>query len=136
MDDFTNQIYAAGGRWAETEVLGNKAIVKVNAPDALIPTLDSTFTRFPKDSLNDSLASLSTAQKNALKNFIQNLGYTAQEIQDDLGLDIGTETLRDVLVFIAKRRLAPVWNATNLDFDCIGTEFSCRSIDSVEQEVT
>lgn len=40
MDDYTSVIYGEGGQWTETEVLGNRAIVKVRASETALTTLD------------------------------------------------------------------------------------------------
>lgn len=49
MDDFTPLIRTDGGDWAEAEIVGNRAIVKVRASDATLNTIASepTFARLP-----------------------------------------------------------------------------------------
>ena len=102
--EYTDQIKAEGGTWAETEVLGGKAIVKVKAEETTLTTLNDVFRRIPKDKLDDSLSDLSTAAKTAIKNEILDMGYTLSEIQNRFGSDLGSYTLRDVLKFMATRR--------------------------------
>ena len=86
MDDFTVQIRADGGRWVESEVLGNVAIVKVKAAAGTLTTLDAAtgFVRLPKDLLSSLLSDLTPAQKTAIVNKLQNMGYPLAEIQDRL----------------------------------------------------
>lgn len=107
MNDFNVQIQAFnGGRWAETEVLGQHAIVKVRASAATMTAIANTagFTRIPVAALDDTLSSLTTAQKNAIRNKVQALGYTLAELQERFPNDLGTYTLRQLLMFVAQRR--------------------------------
>lgn len=134
MDDFTSQIYP-NGSWAETEILGDRAIVKVNTTPAIISTLDSTFKRIPKDRLNDSLSDLPNGIKTSLKNEILDAGYTLQEIQNVLGSDLGAITLRDVLRFMTRRRLKPRYDSLQGKVVCDGEIHPCRDIDDVDRSV-
>jgi hypothetical protein len=102
MDDFTQQV--AG--WSETEVLGQHAIVKVNATNAVLTTIAGTagFQRIPVARLDDPLSSLSVAQRNAIRNKVTSLGYTLAELDAAFPGDIRNFTLRQLLTFIARRR--------------------------------
>ena len=73
MDDYTTQIEADGGRWAESEVLGNHAIVKVSASAATLTTIAGTsgFQRIPVNALETTLGSLTVAQGTATRNKIE-----------------------------------------------------------------
>lgn len=112
MDDFTTLIRADGGDWTETEVLGNRAIVKVRANALTLNTIAATpgFYRVPVDNLDAPLSSLSNAQASALRQQLLDMGYSDTEIRTALGNNIRTRTLRQVLDFAATRRLKPRWD--------------------------
>lgn len=137
MDDFTLNIGADGGVWSETEVLGNQAVVKVRASVATFATIAATagFRRLPVDRLNDSLSSLSVAEKLALRTVLTDAGYTLAEVQAALGTDLGTRTLGDVLRFMATRRLKPRYDVLSDTFVLDGAVQACRSVESVDAEV-
>jgi hypothetical protein len=123
MDDYTANILASGGKWTETEILGDRAIVKVRASVAVLQTLNGVFKRLPKDLLDDSLSSLTTGQKNALRNEALDQGYTLAEIQARFGNDLGQYTLK------------PRYDIQNNLIVLDGDIQSCRSIESVDAEV-
>lgn len=135
MDDYTSEIRADGGHWAESEVLGNQAIVKVRASVATLSMLDGQFERCPKDRLDDPLADLSTASKNRLKNLGRNMGYSTAEIRKELPNDLGSYTLRDVLKLFSTKRKKPRYDP---DLDAIildGPDQKCRPVESVDSEI-
>jgi len=139
MDDYTQEIiYTYGGNWTETEVLGNRAIVKVRAPAAVLTALNSVagFKRIPKDRLDDSLVDLPTGVKQALRNELVDMGYTVAEVQERFGDDIGQYTLRDVLRFAARRRLKPRYESSTDTIYVDGIVQACRSVESIDREVT
>jgi hypothetical protein len=113
MDDFTPQIYGEGGRWAETEILGNRAIVKVRASVATLTTIAGTagFRRLPKDRLDDSLADLPQNIKKKLRDEALDAGYTIAQFNARFPGGLGSVTLRNVLRFLATRRLKPRYDA-------------------------
>lgn len=137
MDDFTAAILADGGAWTETEILGNRAIVKVKASAATLTTIAGTagFKRLPKAALNVSLSDLTTAQKNTLRNEALDQGYTLAEIQARFGNDLGAYTLGDVLRFMASRRRKPRYDAGTDTIVCDGVEVTPRPVDNVDTEV-
>lgn len=137
MDDFTALIEADGGKWAETEVLGDHAIVKVLASASTLSTINSTpgFTRIPKDLLDDPLNTLTAGQRNAITAKIEELGYPQTEWQVDLGNNIGTKTLRDVLRFLTKRRKKARYDAQTDTIILDGPDQVCRSVESVDGAV-
>lgn len=102
MNDFTPQVTS----WSETEVLGQHAIVKVNATNSVLTTIAGTsgFKRIPVSLLDDPLSSLSVAQRNAIRTKILSLGYTAAELDAEFPGDIRNFTLRQLLQFVARRR--------------------------------
>jgi len=138
MDDFTAAILGDGGWWAETEILGDRAIVKIRASAATIADIAAAATgikRLPKDRLDDSLASLSPAVRSALRAELQDMGYSLAEIGAHFGSDLGNFTLGDVLRFAASRRLKPRYDAGSDSILCDGPTQPCRPLDSVDAEV-
>ena len=136
MDDFTPGIQADGGAWAETEVLGNHAIVKVRARTATLTLLNAQFQRLPGTTLTDTLTSLTTVQVSALQDIIIALGYSAEELKAALGTNLRAKTLGDVLRFIASRRLKPRYDAATDTILLDGPVQSCRTPDVIEGMVT
>ena len=136
IDDYTQQILASGGRWTETEILGNRAIVKLRASQAILNQADALYKRLPKDRLDDPLSDLSVAIRQALKNEVLDQGYTIEEVQARFGDDLGSYTLRQVLTFMASRRKKPRYDsqADEIVFD--GPDQPCRPIEEVDSEVT
>ena len=137
MDDFTSLILTDGGAWAETEVLGGRAIVKVRASSTTLDTLAATidFRRLPKIKLDDSLSDLTAAQRNVIVQDLRDMGYTSVEIQAELGTDIRQKMLGDVLRFAAKRRLTPRYDAVTDTIPLDGPVQACRPLSSVDNEV-
>lgn len=114
MDDFTDQLRAEGGDWAESEVLGNSAIVKVRASDALLGVIAGTagFYRIPWDwLLADTMADWTNAQYNVVRARLGQMGFTSQEISAALGSNVQqwrTHTFEDLLRFVCSRRFKPL----------------------------
>jgi hypothetical protein len=102
MNDFTALVVG----WSETEVLGQHAIVKVNATNAVLTSIAGTtgVQRIPVAQLDSPLSSLSNAQRNAIRNKIISLGYTVAELDAAFPGDIRNFTLRQLLTFVARRR--------------------------------
>lgn len=137
MDDFSSAIKADGGEWTETEVLGNHAIVKVRASAATLQTINAAqgFTRLPKDRLDDALSDLTQQQRTALRDRIEALGYARAEWQAALGTDLGAVTLRQVLVFVASRRLKPRYDAGTDTIVLDGPVQACRPVADVDSRL-
>jgi len=137
MGDFTDVIRADGGAWSETEVLGNRAVVKVRASDMTLTTiaLAPGFRRLLKSRLNDSLSDLTPAQRRALRDELEAMGYPLSEIRSRLGNDLGPFTLGDVLRFAATRRIKPRYDQSTDTILLDGPIQPCRSVDSVDVEV-
>ena len=112
MNDFSPQIKADGGVWHETEFLGNRCLVKVRASATTLSAIASTtgFRRIPLNRLDDPLSSLTTAQRNRIRNEILDAGYSLAELQADIP-DLSAATLRQALRFLTKRRLKPRYDA-------------------------
>lgn len=138
MNDFTAQITADGGAWSESEVLGDQAIVKVNAATATIQAIaaDARFDRIPAALrlLNDPLSSLSAAQRTAIRNKILSLGYTQAEIDQRLP-DLSVVTLGDVLRFVCRRRKKARYDEATDTIVLDGPEQVCRTPESVDAAV-
>lgn len=138
MDDFTAQIRADGGDWAETEILGQAAIVKVRASAGTLIAIAQApgFTRIPNHfDLDDTLGDLTGAQRQAIRDKALQLGYTAQEISDALPQNWQAVTLRQVLRFLAKRRLRPRYDEGTDTVVCDGAEQPVRPVESVDAQV-
>lgn len=137
MVDFNAQILADGGRWSETEVLGNWAIVKVAALQATLDTIAAApgFRRLSKAALNLSLSDLNAGQKATLLSWVTDMGYTVAEVRQALGNDLGLLTLGDVLRFCTRRRLLARYDQATDTIILDGPEQACRTVDAVDAEV-
>lgn len=113
IDDLTDLIRADGGDWSETEVLGNWALVKVSASASTIAAVDALTGVFlmPFTSLDDSLSGLAQNAKNQWRQQMLAQGYTSAEIDAALPGDLGNYTARQVLDFMATRRLKVRYDA-------------------------
>lgn len=119
MDDFSEQIradpeYVREPPWREVECLGNEAIVKVRATDALLATINAApgFQRIPARFLNlsQTLGDLTAGERTTINNKILSLGYTQAEIDAVIGATLGAwrnRTLRQVFQFVLSRRNTP-----------------------------
>lgn len=137
IDDYSADIASYGGKWSETEILGNQAIVKVNAPAGVLNALAAVdgFQRLPKDRIDDPLSDLSAAAKQKIRDAAIAAGYSLAEIQARFPNDLGTYTLRDVLQFLATRRLKPRYDAQADEIIVDGPEQPCKPVDAVDIEV-
>ena len=138
IDDYTADIKAEGGQWAETEVLGDCCIVKVRASDSLLSIIAAVdgFQRLPKDRLDDPLSDLSIQALKLLRDTLTIMGYTLEEIKDEFGNDISLYTLRDVLLFATGRRLKPRYDILTDEIILDGPIQPVRPLVSVDAEVT
>ena len=134
IDDHTDQIVASGGRWAEVEVLGNRAIVKVRASTAILTQLATLYKRLPKDRLDDPLSDLSIAARQKIKDELLDMGYTQDEITN-FG-SVQSKTLRQVLGFMATRRLKARYHAASESIILDGEAQACRPIEYIDLRVT
>ena len=137
MDDFTDAIRLDSGDWAETEVLGNYAIVKVRASDATLSSIAGAagFVRLPVDRLNDSLVALNGGQIRTLRDRLIDMGYDDAEIDSSLGVNLSVRTLGDLLRFAASRRRKPRYDSGQDQIVLDGEVQTCKSIDIVYSEV-
>jgi len=141
MDDFTQQILSEGGWWAGCDALGNVAVCKVRASDALLAVIEATpeFMRWPKDGMNDPLGDLTDEQIDQIKSKLLELGYTMGELRRKFGgnINIAAYTLKDVLDFVTQKKIQPRYDDINDDYIFDGAETGPRrTIESIDQEVT
>lgn len=114
IDDWSASIFGEGGAWSETEILGNQALVKVRASDALLNTISAEpgYLTIPRRffNLEDSFADLQVGERNQMENAARNLGYSQAEIDAAMGDTITLwrqKTLDDYLALVSTRRLKP-----------------------------
>ena len=138
-DDFTVLVRADGGDWSETEILGDHALVKVRASASTLTEMNSTpgFLRIPNHvDLDDTLGDLTAGQKQTLLNKAVALGYSLTEIQAALPNNWANVTLRQVLSFLAQRRLKPRYDAGSDTIMLDGAVQPVRPVDDVSAAVT
>lgn len=136
MDDFTAQIKLDGGVWSETEILGDRAIVKVRASAPTLSFIANTpgFRRIPLTLLNEPLSSLTQVQRTAIRNEVLDAGYTLEEVNARFP-DILNNTLGDVLRFLASRRLKPRHDRNTDSIVLDGSVQPCKDVDLLDREV-
>lgn len=138
MDDFTSAVKADGGRWAEVEVLGNQAIVKVvGASPATLSAIAAAagFTRIPLNLLNGPLSSLTAGQRTALRDIVLSAGYTAAEVNARFP-NLANNTVGDVFRFLASRRNKPRYDSSTDTIILDGAVQPCASIDALDEGLT
>lgn len=141
MDDFTAQIQADGGSWAESEVLGGYAVVKVRANAGTLTTIAGAagFQRIPTHwVLTDTWSDLTSAQRTAIQNKALALGYTQAEIDAVMGNTLALwrqKTLGQLLRFIAQRRLLARWDDVQGQIVLDGEAVACEPIANVDIKV-
>lgn len=111
VERFRGQVVTDGGKLSYGEILGDHGIAKVRAAVATLDTINAEpgFVRIPRRAnLDEPLSDLSAAEKNAIKNKLLALGYTAAQLQAALGADMGSKTLGDLLRFAASRWRRPI----------------------------
>lgn len=118
IDDLTAQILSEGGEWDETEILGDKALVKVRAAQAtltLVSNIAGVFT-IPQKwiEMQDSLSNMTAGERNQLQSAVLSLGYTQAELDAAMGSTLAqwrTHVLGDLLNMAATRRLQPRYDS-------------------------
>lgn len=142
MDDFTPQIVADGGWWAESEGLGDHAVVRVRASAATLTLIDGTtgFVAVPKRwvRLLDSLSDMTSGERNQIQNKLLSLGYTQAQIDAALGSTLSQwrqKTLRDLLAFACSRRRKPRYDAATDTIFLDGPDQPTRAVESVVADV-
>lgn len=123
------------GRWHGIEVLGNRAIVKINTTVANLTLLAASYRRLPKDALNEPLSDLPALVRVTLRDDMLDMGYTTQEFNQRFPDGIGNYTLREALRFMATRRLKPRYDTETDTIVLDGEEVACESVDLVDLAV-
>ena len=138
IDDYTVDIKAAGGKWSETEVLGNYCIVKVRASTGVLNAVAAVdgFQRLPKNRLDDPLSDLSVQALKKIRDVLEDMGYPKAEIIERFGNDLSIYTLRDLLKFATRRRLKPRYNEPTDEIICDGPIQPVKPLEKVDEEVT
>ena len=138
IDDYTTDIKAMGGKWSETEVLGNFCIVKVRASTGVLNAIAAVdgFQRLPKNRLDDPLSDLSVQALKKIRNMLEDMGYPKAEITERFGNDLSVYTLRDVLKFATRRRLKPRYNEPTDEIILDGPIQPVKPLEKVDTEVT
>lgn len=141
MNDHNAIINADSGAWAETEVLGGYALVKVRANAAALTTIGSTANFWQitlRWLLSDKLSSLTTAQRNAILTRLADMGYSTAEIEAIMGTTLAqwrTRTLANLLNFVAQRRLTPRFDELLQQIVLDGAAVPCKAPVVVDTEV-
>lgn len=106
-DFIAPQIGGQPEKYAVVHLANNLMLAKASLTSAEQGAIDgqgSEFARFLRNTLSGSLATLTVAQKNALRTALTNRGWTLQEIETELGTDFSGKTLRDLLRLILLKR--------------------------------
>jgi hypothetical protein len=118
-------ITADGGAWAYTEIRNNRVLMKVRASAATLGRMTADYKRLPKARMDDVLSDVPAGQINALRDELIEQGYTAQEIAQQLGADMGRRPMRDVLGFMTRAWLKPRFDSTAQSVVCDGQPVDC-----------
>lgn len=105
-DGYMEQIQADGGNAAWTEILGQRCIAKIRAATGTLAAIaaEPDVTRIPAAALDSPLSSLTTQQRAALRQLAIDCGYTTADWAAAFPNGISGVTLREVLIFLARRR--------------------------------
>jgi len=137
MFDFHGQIKANGGIWAEVVVGTGYAVVKVRAPEAGLDFLaaQSGIMRVPLNLLDDSLGTLTPQQRQTLRDVVEAMGYSVEEINAALP-DWRVITLRQLFHFIFSRRRRARFDEISQDFIFDGSVATCaKTIEQLDVEI-
>jgi hypothetical protein len=141
MNDHNALINANGGAWAETEVLGGYALVKVRANAATLTIISGTANFWQVTGrwlLSDTLGTLTTTQRNAILTRLADMGYSTAEIEAIMGTSLAqwrTRTLANLLNFVAQRRLTPRFDEVLQQIILDGAMVPCKAPAAVDAEV-
>jgi len=130
MDDFTQDIiYKDKGNWAESEILGNKAVVKVSASEETIKKVSET-KDFEQLDITDIKATLTVEQQTDITSKAVGIGYTTADISAK-----SLVTQKDALELLTSYRRKPRYDADTDTVILDGVVQVCRSIDDVDSAV-
>ena len=135
IDDYSPQIYAAGGHWMETEILGNRALVKLRAPVNIQNNAKNNYKKMPVENLDVPLTNLPTAQKQALRAELLDMGYTEEDVYARFGDDLSIYTLREVFTFMAQKRKEERYDEETQTHYFDGPDVSCKPIEEIDEGV-
>jgi hypothetical protein len=129
--------------WSEIETMIGYALVRVRASATTLTTIgaETGFTRLPAWMLNldATLGSLTTTQRTAVLNKLDEMGFTLAEIQAVFGTTLAnwrTRTFRQLLNFVTGRRVENRYDADTHQFVYDGAFVSCpKSVDDMVSEV-
>lgn len=109
---YDEEIQREGGAWKMEHIGTNWCVIKARISDALAQTigLDINCRRIPMTSLDRPLSDLTNAQRNGLRDLAIEMGYTLAEIRSALGNNLSNVTLRQLLTFLASRRIKARWD--------------------------
>lgn len=142
IDDLTATIRSEGGTWDETEILGDKALVKARASSAtltLVSNVSGVFT-IPNKwiEMQDSLVSMTAGERNQLQSAVLSLGYTQAELDSAMGNTLAqwrTHVLGDLLTMAATRRLQPRYVTATDTIVCDGPVQPVKNVNLVANKV-
>lgn len=138
IEDYAAQIIADAGAYRYVECLGNSAVVKVRASAATLQAIaqDPIVTRFAGvNNLGDSLAALTDPQWAAYRTKALSLGYPAAEWDAAFPLAKDNYLLRDVVVFMLRRRITPRWDTGTSAVVLDGAVAATEPVDAVANAV-
>lgn len=130
MDDYTRAIQAEKGAWDEIEIVGNMALVKVDAPTPVLNQIrrDPDFFEIVnnlQDADRDTL--------NGIREKMQSLGYSEKEIQTTLGDDLSVVTQKQVVEFCAQRSQMGYYDAARGEVVLEEQKAATKPVDEVEK---
>lgn len=138
MHDFRTSILADGGKWAEVEILGDSALVKVRASAATLTAIAQStgIDRIPTHwDLNATLGDLTPGQRDGILTRLLECGYAREEIDEALPSNWQTVTLRQVFRFACRRRLKPRYDEVTDTIITDGPVVQCTPIELVDGAV-
>lgn len=129
-----------GAKWSYEEIAGNRCLVKAEMSDSLAQTiaLDVHCMPLPLKRLDQTLGELSPQARSTLQDLAVEMGYTLTEIRNQLGNNLASVTLGQLLRFLASRRIKPRYNAEKTDVVFDGPVIPLRAslVDDLDGKVS
>lgn len=132
MDDYTRAIHAEKGAWDEIEIVGNQALVKVEAPTAVLNQIRRDLDFFE---IINNLQDADPDTLNSIREKMQSLGYSDKEIQTTLGDDLSVVTQKQVVEFCAQRSQMGYYDAARGEVVLEQEKAATKPVDEVEKIV-
>lgn len=136
---YNEDIQREGGTWKMEHVGNIWCLIKARISDTLAQTigLDINCRRIPMNILDRPLSDLNNAQRNGLRDLAVEMGYTLEEIRSALGNNLANVTLRQLLRFLASRRIKARWDAASsqLVFDGPQVNLDARVVKRLDDTV-